>query len=45
MLCNVIVQASTELLTHGFTDITAMKEYLREDCTKLPYQNKLGKQV
>ncbi|CAF3317643.1 unnamed protein product, partial [Rotaria sp. Silwood2] len=41
MLCNVIVQASNELLTDGLIDADSMKQYLRNDCTKLPDQNNL----
>ncbi|CAF3953583.1 unnamed protein product, partial [Rotaria sp. Silwood1] len=41
MLCNVIVQASIELVTDGFIDVNSIKQYLRNDCTKLPNENNL----
>jgi hypothetical protein len=44
MLCNVIVQASSELVAHGLVDFVSIKEYLRHDCTRLPYNNKLIQQ-
>ncbi|CAF3558786.1 unnamed protein product, partial [Rotaria sordida] len=41
MLCNVLVQATTELLTDGSIDVNSIKQYLRNDCTKLPDQNNI----
>ncbi len=45
MLCNVLVQASTELLADRSIDVDSIKPYLRQDCTKLPDQNGLIHQV
>jgi hypothetical protein len=45
MLCNVLVQASTELLGDGTVNANSIKEYLRRDCTKLPAENNLIQQV
>jgi saposin len=45
MLCNVLVQASTELLADGTVNVDSIKEYLRQDCAKLPHQNNLIQQV
>jgi saposin len=45
MFCNALVQASSELLTNGFMDIKSIKQYLRNDCTKLSDNNNLIRQV
>ncbi|UJR26421.1 hypothetical protein I4U23_007753 [Adineta vaga] len=44
MLCNVLVHASSELLSGNSINIDSIKEYLRQDCTKLPDQNNLIQQ-
>ena len=36
MLCNVLVQASKELIHDGSVKVNLLKEYLRQDCSKLP---------
>jgi hypothetical protein len=45
MLCTVLVQASTQLLADKTIEIDSIKQYLRQDCTKLPDQNNLIQQV
>ena len=45
MLCNVLVHASHELLTGSSVNVDSIKEYLRQDCTKLPHQKNLVQQV
>jgi len=41
MLCNVLVQASTALLTDKSVERNAITEHLRQDCIKLPNENNL----
>ncbi|CAF1045581.1 unnamed protein product [Rotaria magnacalcarata] len=41
MLCNVLVQAANELISDTFINVNSMKQYLRQECTKLPSQNNL----
>ena len=36
MLCNVLVQASKELIHDGSVKVNLLKDYLRQDCSKLP---------
>lgn len=36
MLCNVLVQASKELIHDSSVKVNLLKEYLRQDCSKLP---------
>jgi len=45
MLCNVLVQASTKLLTDGSVNVNSIKPHLRSDCTRLPDHNNLIQQV
>lgn len=45
MLCNVLVHASHELLAGSSVNADSIKEYLRQDCTKLPNQKNLVQQV
>jgi hypothetical protein len=45
MLCSVLVQASTELLADGSMNVNSIKQSLRQDCIKLPHQNKLIQKV
>lgn len=45
MLCNVLVEASSELLAAGSIHVDSIKEYIRQDCTKLPNQANLVQQV
>ena len=45
MLCNVLVQASHELLGDGSINVDSIKQYLRQDCAQLPHQNNLIQQV
>ena len=45
MLCNVLVQASKELLADKSMAVNSLKDYLRRDCAKLPNQKNLIKQV
>jgi hypothetical protein len=45
MLCNVLVQASSELLKNGLTDVTSMKQALRRNCTQLNGHKNLFRRV
>jgi hypothetical protein len=45
MLCNVLVQASTELLADNSMNTDSVKQFLRKDCAKLPNKNNLIGQV
>ncbi len=45
MLCNVLVQASAELLADDSINVNSIKQHLRHDCTKLPDENNLIQQV
>ena len=36
MLCNVLVQASKELIRDSSVKVNLLKDYLRQDCLKLP---------
>lgn len=45
MLCNVLVQASKELLAQTPMAVNSLKDSLRRDCAKLPKQMNLIKRV
>jgi saposin len=45
MLCNVLVQASKELLADGSMNFNSIKQSLRQDCIQLPHQNQLIQKV
>ena len=45
MLCNVLVQASTTLLVDKSIQSESIRQYLRDDCAKLPNENNLVQNV
>lgn len=45
MLCDVLVQASSELLTNGLKDVNSIKQALRRNCTQVNGHKNLFRRV